>query len=443
MTEAFVGAPRKPINLKPIDLKPALSPKAAVPSRSLCTDCGVSRTAHPERCATACQFIRPDYPAAERRVHGRERNTDHADELYFGVNSGLYSARLRQSRVGAQWTGITTRLAERLLESQQVDAVLTVAADPADRWRPRPVVVTDPAELVSCRGMRMGYAPLLSLLEPALDAGHRRLAVIAIPCQVYALRALEHELVATGRLQSLKVIGIPCSDNTTTENFHLFLSKLTTQPETVSYLEFRTDFHVEMRFDDGRQELIPFLKLPLSELPDDFFPTTCKTCVDYVNSLADVTVGYMGGDGQQWVIVRNQLGQQMLDLLGEEVALDAPVSRGKRRSSVAGFIDNTRLAAGGLPLRRMPDWLRPVMAWLMPRVGPRGLEFARARVEMKAAECVLHLRRLHPKRMRHMIPGHIWRQLQDYDIQPGSGEQSDHGAVSIQAAATSGRAADV
>jgi len=310
MTEAFVGAPRKPINLKPIDLKPALSPKAAVPSRSLCTDCGVSRTA---------------------------------------------------PRVGAQWTGITTRLAERLLESQQVDAVLTVAADPADRWRPRPVVVTDPAELVSCRGMRMGYAPLLSLLEPALDAGHRRLAVIAIPCQVYALRALEHELVATGRLQSLKVIGIPCSDNTSTENFHLFLSKLTTQPETVSYLEFRTDFHVEMRFDDGRQELIPFLKLPLSELPDDFFPTTCKTCVDYVNSLADVT--------------------EMLDLLGEEVALDAPVSRGKRRSSVAGFIDNTRLAAGGLPLRRMPDWLRPVMAWLMPRVGPRGLEFARARVE--------------------------------------------------------------
>ena len=29
----------------------------------------------------------------------------------------------------------------------------------------------------------------------------------------------------------------------------------------------------------------------------------------------------------------------------------------------------------------------------MPRIGPRGLEFARARVEMKAVETVLHLRR--------------------------------------------------
>ncbi len=398
---------------------------ATPPSRSLCTDCGVSRTANPERCATACQFIRPDYPTAERRVHGRERNTSQVDELYFGVHHGLHSARMRKPRRGAQWTGITTRLAERLLETQQVDAVLTVAADTNDRWRPRPVVVTDPAELANCRGMRMGYAPLLSLLEPALDAGHQHLAVIAIPCQVYALRALETELKAAGRLASLRVIGIPCSDNTSTENFHLFLSQLTRHPETVSYLEFRTDYHVEMRFDDGGQKLIPFLKLPLSELPEDFFPTTCKTCVDYVNSLADVTVGYMGGDGQQWVIVRNQQGQQMLDLLADEVEIAEPISRGKRRSSVTGFIENTRLAAGGLPLRRMPDWLRPVMAWLMPRVGPRGLEFARARVEMKAAECVLHLRRLHPRRMRHMIPNYLWRQLDDYDIAPAKGEQSE------------------
>jgi coenzyme F420 hydrogenase subunit beta len=52
----------------------------------------------------------------------------------------------------------------------------------------------------------------------------------------------------------------------------------------------------------------------------------------------------------------------------------------------------------------MPDWLRPLMGWLMPKIGPKGLEFARARLEMKALETVLHLRRSHPKRMRHMIP---------------------------------------
>lgn len=394
------------------------------PNRRLCTDCGVSRTAHPERCADACQFIRPNYPAAEAEVHGRSRHTTASDEVYFGVHRSMWAAELKLHRRGAQWSGITTRLAERLLETEQVTAVLTMTADAEDRWRPKAVCVTDPAELSQCRGMRMGYAPLLSLLEPALDSGHRRLAVIAIPCHTYALRHLEKALRAQGRLDDLFVIGIPCSDNTHTEHFHGFLNRLVKDPESVNYLEFRTDYQVELRFESGAQQCIPFLKLPLQDLPDDFFPMTCRSCVDYVNALADITVGYMGGDGQQWLIVRNQRGQQLLELVGDELDLSAPLSKGRRQSSVAGFINNTRRAAGGLPLRRMPGFLRPVMAWLMPKLGPKGLEFARARVEMKAAECVLHLRRHHPKRVRHMVPPHIWQQLRRYGIASGTGEQS-------------------
>ena len=398
-------------------------PLSAPAPRGLCTDCGVSRTARPERCAAACQFIRPDYAAAERRVHGRARNPSRGDELHFGPYRALHRARLERPREGAQWTGITTRIAERLLETDAVDAVLAVAPHPDDRWRPRPVIVTRAEDMAACRGMRMGYAPLVALVEPALAAGHRRLAVVAIPCQVYALRALEHEWKASGALESLHVIGTPCSDNTTTENFHAFLARLSETPERIRYLEFRADYHVELRFDDGRERLIPFLKLPLSELPDDFFPTTCRTCVDYVNALADITVGYMGGEGEQWLIVRNAHGEALLDLLGDEVSVVEPGSGGRRTSSVRGFIANTERAAGGLPLRAMPDWARPIVAWLMPRVGPRGLEFARARVEMKAAECVLHLRRLHPRRMKSMVPAHVWGQVARYGLAPRRGER--------------------
>jgi coenzyme F420 hydrogenase subunit beta len=71
----------------------------------------------------------------------------------------------------------------------------------------------------------------------------------------------------------------------------------------------------------------------------------------------------------------------------------------------------------------MPDWLRPVVAWLMPRIGPRGLEFARARVEMKAAETVLHLRREKPRRMHRMIPQHVWALVRPYGLAPREGER--------------------
>lgn len=390
------------------------------PRAGLCTDCGVSRIGDGRACGRACQFIQPDYDGLEARVHGRLAGA--GDEAFFGVTQAMYRARLEPAAKDAQWTGLTTELAAELLRAGAVDAVLATAPDPEDRWKPMPVIVTQADQMAQCRGMRMGFGPLLALLEPARQAGHRRIAVIGIPCQVYALRALEAEL----GFDEITVIGTPCSDNTTTDNFHAFLARLDDRPETVSYLEFRADYRVELRFDDGRKlRFIPFLKLPLSDLPADFFPMTCKTCVDYTNRLADITVGYMGGDGDQWLIVRNARGAAVLDRLGDRVVRRALTDKGKRDAAVKGFLANTERAAGGLPLRRMPGWVRPIVAWLQPRIGPRGLQFARARVEMKAIETILHLRREHPARIKNMVPAHVWRVAAKYGLTPDRDETRD------------------
>ncbi|WP_187429475.1 hypothetical protein ROLI_032650 [Roseobacter fucihabitans] len=385
--------------------------------RGLCTDCGVSRMKDAKACGRACQFIAPDYPRFEGRVHGRTREV--GDEVFFGPFQAMYRAEMKTPKPGAQWSGITTSLGARLLETGKVQAVLCMVADPDDVWRPKPALITQAQDMAQARGMRMGYAPLLALLETAQAQGFTRLAVIGIPCQIYALRALEADL----GLERLYVIGTPCSDNTTTENFHQFLNLLDEDPAAITYLEFRTDFKVELRYNDGRQRLIPFLSLPISDLPRDFFPLTCRSCVDYTNALADITVGYMGGQGEQWVIVRNARGAEILDTIADDIRVSAPGSAGKRAGAVKGFVANTERAAGGLPLRRMPDWLRPIVSWLQPRIGPRGLEFARARVEMKAAETVLHLRREVPAKMKNMIPDHVWQIAKPYGLVPGAGEQ--------------------
>jgi coenzyme F420 hydrogenase subunit beta len=87
----------------------------------------------------------------------------------------------------------------------------------------------------------------------------------------------------------------------------------------------------------------------------------CPTCVDYTNVLADLTVGYVGGEGEQWLIVRNARGEERLSLLGNEVRLSKPTSAGKRPGPAKGLLANTEDAAGGLPLRRMPDFLRLIV----------------------------------------------------------------------------------
>ncbi len=389
--------------------------------RHLCTDCGISRLEDPKACGKACQFIAPDYPAMEAKVHGRARDESRPDELHFGPFRRMVRASLNAPIEGAQWTGIATRLAERLLATDAVDVVLTVAPDPEDRWKPVPVMITEAGAMEHVRGMRMGYAPLLALIEPVKERGYKRVAVIGIPCQVFALRAMEDQL----NLDKLYVIGTPCSDNTTTERFHEFLALLSDEPDTITYLEFRADYQVELRFEGGRRKEISFLKLPISKLPPDFFPLTCRTCVDYTNVLADITVGYMAGEGEQWLLVRNETGEELVSLIADEASLAEPGSKGKRKASVTGFISNTERAAGGLPLRGMPNWVRPLVAWLMPKIGPRGLEFARARVEMKAAETVLHLRRNEQARMKNMVPDHVWKLVEPYNLNPDEGERRE------------------
>jgi len=122
-------------------------PLPSAAERGLCTDCGVSRMADAKACGRACQFIKPDYPALEARVHGRARDEQRPDEIYFGPFRIMLRARMKAPLPGAQWTGITTRIATRLLETGAVQAVLTMAPDPDDKWRPIPVLVTRPAAM--------------------------------------------------------------------------------------------------------------------------------------------------------------------------------------------------------------------------------------------------------------------------------------------------------
>ena len=130
----------------------------------------------------------------------------------------------------------------------------------------------------------------------------------------------------------------------------------------------------------------------------------------------------MAGQGDQWLIIRNERGEELVSLLGDDLQTQVLTSAGKRAGAVKGFIANVERAAGGLPLRRMPDWLRPIVSWVMPRFGPRGLEFARTRIEMKAAETVLHLRRERPRRVKSMVPPHIWKLLAPYGINRADSE---------------------
>ena len=82
----------------------------AVP-RSLCTDCGISRSSDPKACGRACQFIKPDYDSLERKVHGRARDPQRQREIdtclaHNRQHSPLFDTRMFCRHLEAIYTSI-------------------------------------------------------------------------------------------------------------------------------------------------------------------------------------------------------------------------------------------------------------------------------------------------------------------------------------------------
>jgi coenzyme F420 hydrogenase subunit beta len=264
----------------------------------LCSDCGLCDTALRPLMPQACVFVNNQAAAIEQYVHGRERVTP--DEMLFGVYMTMHATRLRRPNPHAQWSGMVTRLGALLFERGIVDAVLTTGAVPGTRFVPQPFLARTPEEVTASAGNKPCLSPGLSLLDEIRESGIRRLAAIVVGCQTHALRAIQAEV----GLDELYVIGIPCTDNVAYPELRRFLAMASDSPETVVHYEFMQDFRVHLRHENGRIEKINFVDLPRVD-PGDIFAPACLACFDYLNGLADLTIGYLGAPaGWQWILVR-------------------------------------------------------------------------------------------------------------------------------------------
>jgi coenzyme F420-reducing hydrogenase beta subunit len=106
------------------------------PAKDLCSDCGLCDSRWVAYVRQSCAFLHQDFEGMERRHHGRSRDLDQEDELYFGVQQRMLTARLKAPIQGAQWTGIVSHLGIKALKSGLVDAVLCVPVLPRRCWPP-------------------------------------------------------------------------------------------------------------------------------------------------------------------------------------------------------------------------------------------------------------------------------------------------------------------
>lgn len=381
----------------------ATSPR---PAKALCSECGLCDTRYVHYVKDACAFLNQQFETLETQVHGRPRQLEQWDDCYFGVHQRMFTARKRQPISGAQWTGIVSTLGMEMLRRGLVEGVVCVQQSETDRFQPQPVLARTPEEVLAARVNKPTLSPNLSVLDLVEQSGLKRLLVIGVGCQIQALRAVEAQL----GLEKLYVLGTPCVDNVTRAGLQKFLETTSRSPQTVVHYEFMQDYQVHFKHEDGSVETVPFFGLNTQELKDVFAPS-CMTCFDYVNGLADLVVGYMGSPfGWQWLVVRNDRGQEMLNLIQDQLEFQPVTSSGNRRPAVQQSIP---LYDQGLTL---PMWVAKILGVVIGRTGPKGLEYARFSIDSHFARNYLYVWRHYPQKLAAHVPAFAQRIVGQYTL---------------------------
>jgi 3,8-divinyl protochlorophyllide a 8-vinyl-reductase (ferredoxin) len=384
----------------------ALKPTSKRPAKELCSECGLCDTYYVHYVKEACAFINQQIPALEEQAHGRSRDLDAPNDVYFGVHQSMMAARKTEPIEGAQWTGMVSSIAIEMLNRGMVEGVVCVQNTKEDRFGPMPVIARTPEDILAARVNKPTLSPNLSVLEQIEQSGMKRLLVIGVGCQIQALRAVEKNL----GLEKLYVLGTPCVDNVTRAGLQKFLDTTSRSPSTVVYYEFMQDFKVHFKHEDGSTETVPFFGLKTNQLKDVFAPS-CMSCFDYVNSLADLVVGYMGAPfGWQWTVVRNDTGQEMLDLIADQIETQPVTSVGDRHQAVQQSIPAYDKGV------TLPMWAAKLMGVFIERIGPKGLEYARFSIDSHFTRNYLYVKRNYPEKLEAHVPEFAKKIVSQYKL---------------------------
>jgi len=377
-----------------------IKPGSAYPAKEFCSNCGLCDTYYVAHVKDACAFLGDGMSrieALEQQVHGRSRDLSSMDDLHFGVHQEMLYAKNTPPVAGAQWTGIVTQIAIEMLESGKVDAVVCVQSEEDDRFSPKPLVAFTPEDIIAARGVKPTLSPNLNVLATVEALDVKRLLFIGVGCQVQALRSVEKYL----GLEKLYVLGTNCVDNGPRAGLEKFLNAASADPATVLHYEFMQDYRVHIKHTDGSFEYIPYFCLPANEL-NDVIATSCYSCFDYPNALADMVVGYMGVPyykvdmtaHPQYITIRNPAGAELFDSVRHRLEEIPTMQSGDRKPFVLQTViadDEAKLGLG--PEKPAPLFVGNAIANLLEKVGPKGLEFARYSLDYHYIRNFLYVQR--------------------------------------------------
>ncbi len=357
------------IGANPVVWAPSLAPPA---TRDMCTDCGLSRTGDAKRCGRACQFIKPDYPAMEARVHGRPRDPGRLTKSSSAPSAAWSAPRSQPPNRARSGLGSPPASPSACWKP--------VRSKPSSPWHPIPPPTAGSRCPSSSRRRR-------ACLRPAACAWATprcsRPSGTRSRSRLQARRRHRHPLsglcpplhregtwASTASTSSARLLGqhhdrelphFPRSPRRRSEDD--YLSRVSRR------LLCRVALHRRQQEGDPLSQAPHFKAFPPTSSPSPAAPAASITQTSSpISPWATWARGRAMAPRPQRA--RRRTVQNLLD---NEVRLSVTRQRGQtqeRRCRLPRQQPNARQA--DCRCAPMPDWLRPIVGWLMPKIGPRG-----------------------------------------------------------------------
>ncbi len=397
------------------------------PEKGICSSCGLCSIQEwpMHESVRSCVFKNGWLGKREKKLFERERKLDNPEEMRFGITLERFLAQLKKPLNGAQWSGIITAIARAAFESGLVEGVVTLHRNDKSTFFSDPVLAMTAEEIDASKGNKPVLSPVLRSLQEAVRKKLKSILVIGAACHIHTLRDFQERFPYLQQMD-IYTVGIPCVDNVHRNRFNWILERMSKSPATACHMEFMPDFRIHIRHTTGALEKIPFFSLPEELSNPDIFPQACMACFDYLNCLADITVGYLAApfrrDGKkQWVLVRTAKGSRLLDLVEDQLERYPEEGEWECRDAV---LKNTDQIIAGMKeqkaayssKRKMPVWAGHMLAWVLGRKGPKGIGFAHYSVDFHLIRHYYYVKYRCPEQLTLLVPRHVRSIIQEYGL---------------------------
>lgn len=229
--------------------------------------------------------------------------------------------------------GVLSALAIALVESGEVDFVLSTSADPDDPLGNATMPRRSRADVLAAAGSRYAPSAPLARVEEYLAAGSR-FAFVGKPCDVATLRRMARHDSRIDR-QVPYMLAFFCAGVPGRHGTLAVLGALGVAPDDVSRFQYRGDGWpglTRARRHDGSEESMDY-NGSWGGILNRHLQFRCKICPDGTGEFADIACAdawygkdgypdFSERDGRSLIVTRTTAGQRLLDMAVGEVRIE-------------------------------------------------------------------------------------------------------------------------